>query len=97
MGFDVVVRWQSGRFFVGGLGYGFDGDTLALTTGLAQFYDGRLLYMISLGWECCGKNPKNSYLEDCVLGTNQFSKTSFEACYYSWYNIWFCFYGMIAA
>jgi len=26
MGFDVVVRWQSGRFFGGGLGYGFDGD-----------------------------------------------------------------------
>ncbi len=26
MGFDVFVRWQSGRFFVGGLGYGFDGD-----------------------------------------------------------------------
>lgn len=26
MGFDVFVRWQSGRFFVGGLGCGFDGD-----------------------------------------------------------------------
>jgi len=24
MVFDVFVRWQSGRFFGGGLGYGFD-------------------------------------------------------------------------